>query len=83
MKQGHSDMTKQSTPQAGQHWRLQPDDDPFPAKAYDPVQILEVKEGWVRYWMGSFSPDNRKKVSEFVRMYDLVESEETNNALQR
>lgn len=66
-------FSKNTTPQAGERWLLQPiDDDPFAAKQRNPVRIIEVREGWVRYWLSSVFPDERKEVGEFVGMYDRV-----------
>lgn len=46
---------------------------PWEQKPYRPVMILDVRDGWVRYDMGS-EPfrDERKTIDEFVCMYRRV-----------
>ena len=47
--------------------------DPFPIpnnKRYAPVTVLEVRDGWVRYYIGSMFPDERKDVDTFLKMYE-------------
>ncbi len=63
---------KVTDPKVGEKWFLRGDDgDPFGAN-HDPVLILEVKEGWVRYKMSRLFDDNRKPISDFIVMYTLV-----------
>jgi hypothetical protein len=59
-------------PKPDELWELFDEGDPFPGK-YKPVRIREVKEGWVRYAMGSsvFS-DERRTIESFTSMYRKV-----------
>ena len=60
-------------PKPNEKWIMNIDGDPFPSK-YLPVQILDVKEGWVRYNMGTvFTTDERRTVKSFINMYQLYE----------
>jgi len=60
---------------AGQLWALRPDDSPFEPKAYKPVTIIAVQDGWVRYDMGGFAfRDQRHPVKTFVQMYKRVDA---------
>lgn len=43
--------------------------DPWGSKTHNPVRILDVKEGWVRYSMGELFPDERMKMSAFLFCY--------------
>jgi len=55
-------------PCVGELWYFDPQDNgPWPAKEHKPVQILAVRDGWVRYDL----LDSRMKVRDFVRMYKL------------
>lgn len=67
------------SPKAGERWLLQPYkalkdpfDPPKPKGGYRPVRIIEVRDGWVRYWMSSLYPDERKETWLFVGMYNRV-----------
>ncbi len=61
-----------AAPVKGEKWLLDiGTSDPFPPK-YPPVRILDVKDGWVRYWMGSLFDDERKPIDQFMRMYKKV-----------
>lgn len=60
---------------AGQLWHLtinSHENDPFLPKQ-EPVliQILEVRDGWVRYYIGDVFPDERLPISRFVACYTL------------
>lgn len=63
-------------PRRGERWVLKPNSgsgDPFPAVEYGCfVRVLEVRAGWVRYYMGNIFPDNRATVESFLRMYERV-----------
>lgn len=52
----------------GQKWVLPSDKSPWPSK-FKPVTILDVRDGWVRYAMGSCFSDERKETKEFLSMY--------------
>ena len=56
----------------GSEWILCFNGDPWGPKKSTPVKILDVKDGWVRYDMGGFFRDERKKIEDFVRVYRLV-----------
>lgn len=57
----------------GSKWTLRSNGDPFPSK-YPPAEILDVKDGWVRYSMGpptmSLFPDNRREIDSFLQIYE-------------
>jgi hypothetical protein len=58
----------------GSQWVLKrTDGDPFPPIYIWPVKILDVKDGWVRFYFGPFSPDNRCKVQTFLDVYEPIE----------
>ena len=61
------------TPKPGETWGfIECARDPFPPKHH--VKILDVKDGWVRYKMGILFDDERKRVSQFTKMYKKVET---------
>ena len=61
-------------PSVGETWILKSsNDDPFPPKARTLVDILEIREGWVRYDMGGVFRDERKTIEDFVRIYQKVD----------
>jgi hypothetical protein len=61
----------------GSLWTLRPDKgDPFPAKNHEPSRVLEVKDGWVRYYLGAYFPDERETVDMFLFMYEPVKEAE-------
>lgn len=43
--------------------------DPFPPKGGVTVRILDVKDGWVRYYMSELLPDERMNMSSFLYCY--------------
>jgi len=47
--------------------------DPWGGKEPFRVQILDVRDGWVRYSMGDIFPDERRPVGRFVSMYRRVD----------
>lgn len=53
-------------PKVGEQW-IWDNGDPFGDK-YHPVQILEIKNGWVRYDMQVYK-NNRIKIWQFVLWY--------------
>lgn len=66
-----SEQSLTTDPTKGEHWRLKPTkDDPFPPVAYDPVEILDVKNGWIRYKMGRIFPDLRMELEIFLHIYE-------------
>lgn len=65
---------KKPEPQPGQRWVLMSGGDPFPAPNGPEVRILEERDGWVRYYMHQGFPDNRMKVADFIRIYQLLEA---------
>ena len=64
---GGKQRVEMELPKPGELWIFNPED-PFESK-YAPVKILDVKDGWVRYYMGWAFPDERMKASSFVKMY--------------
>jgi hypothetical protein len=61
-------------PKVSEKWSLkQTDGDPWSRKKYDPVTIIDVKDGWVKYSMGgSFFDDERMEIKTFVKIYEKV-----------
>ena len=49
--------------------------DPWGGKKPFRVQILDVRDGWVRYSMGSIFHDERHPIKSFVRMYRRVDTQ--------
>ncbi len=58
------------TPKAGEVWiRAIYDSSPWPKRALYEVKIIDVKNGWVRYYLGEFFPDERMKIDIFTSIY--------------
>ncbi len=66
--------SNETIPRVGECWKFREtnDDDPWPVKDYGNVNILDVKDGWVRYYMNSTFPDERRTISSFVKIYRKV-----------
>ena len=45
------------------------DGSPWPLACATVVEIMDVRDGWVRYRMGLLFPDNRMRESLFRRIY--------------
>lgn len=58
-------------PKAGEYWYI-PDKSPWPPKDRF-VKVLDVKDGWVRYYIGEFFPDERVTISTFLYIYKKYE----------
>jgi hypothetical protein len=61
-----------SAPAPGEAWVLALDAKgpwPYDAQPYKPVRVRDVRDGWVRYAIGSTYPDERATVESFTRMY--------------
>ena len=56
----------------GQIWCFSEKNDPWGCKDLK-VTILDVKEGWVRYYMNPLFNDNRRTIVSFVSMYRRVD----------
>ena len=57
----------------GQEWLLHDREaGPWKSTRFKPVKILDVKAGWVRYWINEVYPDERMKIGTFVRVYKKV-----------
>lgn len=54
-------------PAIGSLWEIDTED-PFPSKHY-PIKVLEVKDGWVRYRINRWWPDERVKCETFYLVY--------------
>lgn len=54
---------------SGEQWVLKGKDDPFEPKIRAPVDILDVKDGWIRYKIGDAFPDERMSANMFTRVY--------------
>jgi hypothetical protein len=65
--------TQPATPQRGEWWCLKADptdkDDPFPGRTYQPIKVLEVKDGWVRYAMDVVFDDERTNLTTFTGLW--------------
>lgn len=60
-------------PLPGELWEFKKGDgSPWPSKDYEPVKILDVRDGWVRYSMDGFFRDERMTVSSFMYCYRKV-----------
>ncbi len=54
----------------GSLWLLNDKDrGPFPPKRYAPVEVLDYRDGWVRYQIGQFFPDEVMKADMFRIVY--------------
>ena len=59
----------------GEKWILKSDDgSPWPMVSCKFVTIKDIKDGWVRYHINTYFPDERKKMNAFCRMYMKLES---------
>lgn len=57
----------------GSKWMLRAENgDPFPPKDFKPVEVLDVKDGWVRYRMNRYFDDERISVGLFLSIYREV-----------
>ena len=57
-------------PESGESWFLvDRESGPWESKRFEPVKILDVKSGWVRYFINEVYPDERMKIGTFVRVY--------------
>jgi hypothetical protein len=68
-------LATKDTPAPGELWVFMPDKKgPWPtdARRHKPVEVLDVREGWVRYAMGNVFPDERMSVKDFTWMYRKV-----------
>lgn len=66
-------------PKIGQKWRLKNNDGSPWSKSKSklpPAFILDVKDGWVRYKIGSgnYWNDERDKIDLFQKVYELVDN---------
>jgi hypothetical protein len=58
-------------PQPNESWKIISDkDDPFPLKDAVHVKILDVKDGWVRYYINKVFSDCRIPVDRFMLVYE-------------
>ena len=60
-------------PAIGSLWEIDTED-PFPSKHY-PIKVLEVKDGWVRYRISRWCPDERAKCKIFYLVYRPANNE--------
>lgn len=68
-----NDMTQPIALEPGQFWRHN-DGSPWPKERYA-VKILDVKDGWVRYYVNEYGPDERMREIDFRKYYnELVAS---------
>ena len=57
-------------PTPGERWRSVDDvRGPWPQPSTE-AEILDVRDGWVRYALGSPFRDNRHRIDTFVRLYE-------------
>lgn len=67
-----------TAPVKGEQWIFVPaDSGPWPVENGVTVDILDVKDGWVRYDMGRIFRDERRTVETFTRMYRKVQRTES------
>ena len=57
----------------GEKYILKPDGSPW-ERTKDPVciKIIDVKNGWVRYFLSESFPDQRMSIDMFLRIYQKV-----------
>jgi hypothetical protein len=70
-------------PKPGEVWQFKGwrNDDPW-TKDRHTVTVLDVRDGWVRYSMGSVFNDNRSKMKVFLFCYGRPRSEEVRQGEQ-
>lgn len=75
------DTLANKNPIPGQLWALKGDDgDPFgPKRGFCVVKILEVRDGWVRYYMNKIWDDERKPIKNFTNIYRLYQEDSNAN----
>lgn len=57
-------------PVPGETWLGKSGDSPWPSKSNLIAEVLDVKEGWVRYSLGGgLLSDERMRVPQFIRIY--------------
>ena len=62
-------IPKPGPPRPGEKWEFL-DGSPWSTSSkYPDVEILEVRDGWVRYDMGGMFRDERKSLKDFTWMY--------------
>jgi hypothetical protein len=58
------------TPQPGEQWTWRcANAGPWDCPKRWTVKIIEVKAGWVRYWLDDLEPDRRLELELFTRVY--------------
>jgi len=62
---------KKRKPQKGEEWALKGDGSPWPKGMEGLVEILDVKDDWVRYRIGSAFPDERMEIKYFLQCYSF------------
>lgn len=63
-----NEMTQPIALEPGQRWQHN-DGSPWPISRYF-VKILDVKEGWVRYFVNEYAPDERMREADFRKLYN-------------
>ena len=57
----------------GEEWMLDDrESGPWESTRFKPVKVIDVKAGWVRYFVSEIYPDERMKIGTFVRLYRKV-----------
>lgn len=66
-------------PIIGEMWQLKPSEgDPWPqTDVIPPVRILDVLQGWVRYYQNNIFPDQRMPLRMFISNFGKVNGEIT------
>lgn len=72
MRHGKSD--NRPIPKAGEEWVLCSRTDPWGGKKRPTVRIIDVKNGWVRYYMNRIFRDERKELIAFTDIYVPINS---------
>ena len=65
--------TPVKTPAKGENWYIE-DESPWPPDT-TVVRILDVKDGWVRYWINDKLPDNRMGMDMFLDCFKKVDND--------
>lgn len=64
----------------GSLWVLHNYRDPFPTRDRPPVRVLDVKDGWVRYYIGEAFPDERMSVELFLGIFRQAQASDTDKS---
>ena len=74
MQQSPRKKIKIVEPTIGEEWTLNLIPDPWGGQSFGPVKILDVKDGWVKYYSGGAFPDVREKLEGFIKAFHKTKS---------